>query len=155
MFNLVLGRGLFHHGANQMESKIMYIKHMMLGLGATMILASCAPAVVVNDVATQRKDAKVLPKEFSLLDLGWAISDGAVDIYDPWLDVFMLDPDDRSFIKNIDYFPSHPSMIVRDTDDVHVYSLDSDMVSDASEFVSASTDIAPPVPLVDKEPLTP
>ena len=155
MFNLVLGRGLFHHKANQMESKRMRIKHVILGLAASMVLASCAPGVPVEEVVTQREDVKALPKEFSLLDLGHAISDGAVDIYDPWLDVFMLDPDDRSFITHIDYFPSHPSMIVRDTDDVHVYSLESDTISDASEFIAIPSDIAPPIPLVEKEPLTP
>ncbi len=136
----------------------MYIKHVMLGLGAMMMLASCTPAVVVDDVTTQRNDTKALPKEFSLLDLGRAISDGTVDIYDPWLDVFLVNDIEPYPPVGADAFPVNPYMLVRD-EDVRVYSLESNVVSDASEFITIPDEMAPPVPLVDKvvdkEPLTP
>lgn len=136
----------------------MRIKHLILGLTASMVLASCAPVAPVEDMTTQRNDTKALPKEFSLLDLGHVISDGTVDIYDPWLDVFLVNDIEPYPPVGADAFPVNPYMLVRD-EDVRVYSLDSDMVSDASEFIHDSSDMAPPVPLVDKvvdkEPLTP
>lgn len=82
------------------------------------VLSGCAPGLPL--VEGQKIEA--VPPMFSLLDLGRRLSDGAVDILDPWVPTLTIPalPEKPHGIEfNI---PKHESMIIRDPR-VTVYSL--------------------------------
>lgn len=64
------------------------------------------------------------PKNFSMLELGRALSKGAVDIYDPWLPTLTIPAPDFSVPDPLATFPVHRYMYIRNKS-VRVYTLDS------------------------------
>ena len=121
-------------------------------------------------IIVSREDAESLPVDFSILEIGRELSDGSVDIYDPWLMAFVVPDIDRSVVDPFAIFPSHPFMVVKDPD-VRVYSLNSSRnadVMDVSSFSNVLNEVSSqpekiqphlpvqlPVQLIEQEPLLP
>jgi hypothetical protein len=117
-------------------------------------LPSCAPYNGTSSPTDMREDMRALPNNFSLLDLGRTISNGTVDIFDPWLTAFALPKNDIT--PNPLTFPEHPTMLIRD-DRVTVFTLrDSDSLpyNDFFDILNGETlELPPAVPLIEEEPL--
>ncbi len=128
---------------------------------ALMVLPSCTPYVESEGAGSMREDMSALPNNFSLMDLGRAISLGSVDIFDPWLTSLEMPLMASDAISTPSTFPEHPYMLIRD-DSVTAYSLDNENKSPASDdffkmMEDLSSDdpvsITPPVSVIESEPL--
>lgn len=129
-----------------------------------MALPSCSPIQTMTTdsrVVVNRDGIPALPQHYSMLDMGRAISGGDVDVYDPWLTVFMVTPPGH-LQDPLDMFPPHGGLYVSDKH-VKVYSLSSDGVEDDS-FTNVLTALdgellggmgVAPIPLVTEEALLP
>lgn len=112
------------------------------------------PEQIPEQKNVTRENTDALPLDFSMLDIGRALSDGTVDIYDPWLTVFLVTPPERTILDPSVSFPVHPFMLVRD-EEVRVYSLNSNEMSPPS-FSNVLNEVADlPVSLIEQEPLLP
>lgn len=90
------------------------------GLVSILLLAGCTPGVPVDKDAPAA--GKALPLDFSLLALGRSLSDGAVDIYDPYARKFDVPPvPPRKPRFDFSVFPSHPDYLPAD-EDVGMYA---------------------------------
>lgn len=108
-------------------------------------LSGCAP---ITSLASSPK-IESAPPMFSLLDLGRRLSDGGVDIFDPWVPTLTI-PDLPEKPHGIQFnIPKHESMIIRDPR-VTVYSL-----LGFGEIFSSEPEIdEPPEMLMDTPSLT-
>lgn len=124
---------------------------------ALFVLPSCAPYTESAGKIDKRNDMTSLPNNYSLLDLGRTLSQGSVDIFDPWLTVFSL-PTDIAPEKDVGLltFPEHPTMLVRDNR-VSVYTLRDSNSPAYNEFFNVMEnnilDVPAAVPLIEGEPL--
>jgi hypothetical protein len=126
---------------------------------AIISVSSCAPYMGSGDKTDRRSDMTALPNNYSLFDLARTISNGSVDVFDPWLSSFAL-PMDMTSQDTVGLltFPEHPYMLIRD-DSVSVYTLrdaHSPMYNQFFNVMENETlDIPSAVPLIEEEPLQP
>lgn len=141
-----------------MNKSVLVLATMM-----AMVLVSCAPGQpVVDNVVGGRENTDALPHNYSMLEIGRALSKGSVDIYDPWLPSLTVPTPDFAVADPLATFPVHPFMLVRDQR-VRVYSLNSDILDLTTSFTNVLSDVelgqgsadAPPIPLITAEPLLP
>lgn len=143
----------------------------VLMASSVMLLSSCTSSSdgrsvyyseVHDDFGFQEQREKSLPAKFSMLELGRALSKGAVDIYDPWLPTLTVPAPDFSVADPLSFFPVHPFMLIRDRS-VRIYSTNSYETDNDVSFMnilnevdtSFTSAVAPPVPLVEDLPLDP
>jgi hypothetical protein len=88
------------------------------------MLVACTYGNPVGAMQDTRVDSHNLPENFSLLLLGRTISNGSVDIYDPWLTSFDILPPPTLPEHLLADYPLHRTTIVRDSS-VSLYDMPS------------------------------
>lgn len=111
--------------------------------------------LTIVEPISDRQNEPSLPVDFSMLEIGRELSDGAVDIYDPWLTVFDVTPPARTVPDPLATFPVNRHIMTRDSN-VRVYSLSADLLNLSSSFNTILNSVSDrPIQLVEQEPLLP
>ncbi len=125
-------------------SKTAFVGLSVLVLG----LSACSPGRPIELTSSPppvREDK--YPDDFSLLDLGRALSKGAVDIFDPYLDTASVPLPERKPLLRPLPFPLNPHYKPLDKD-VSFYALTS-----PEEELGGKLDVVEPEPLPPPVPL--
>lgn len=126
-------------------------------------VSSCAPVqpvvgytevdhMIVHDEGNREGD--IFPDGYSLFAIGRAISDNSVDIFDPWLTTLNLPQDAPEYADPLRNYPQNGYILIADRG-VTVFSLSSESKPEGDDFSRVVDSLAPPVPLIEEEPLAP
>ncbi len=120
-------------------------------LGIAGLLTACAPGKPITTTSSDPGtiDAALLgyDPDMSLLAVGRAVSDNAVDLYDPNVTVFHVLPPSRSVVPTPDSIPLN-HMIISRNKSVRVYALNTVPIPDVPTAEPLA--LADPIPLKDE-----
>lgn len=124
---------------------------VFLLVGMLGLLTACAPGKPITTSTSEPGaiDDSVLGYDpnMSLLAVGRAVSDNAVDLYDPYATVFHVLPPSRSVVPAPDSIPLNHTIISRNKS-VRVYALNTVPIPDVPTAEPLA--LADPIPLQDE-----